>query len=208
MEWLERVLGRPQVYQATQWLWYRRGQQLKYILDWVKPRPGHRILDIGCGPATILDYLPDVTYIGYDPNPRYISFAKDRFGSRGDFRCGLLTEIPARERQTFDLVLANGVMHHLSDAELRSTVALAHEALKPGGRLVTRDGCLEAGQSWLVRLLLRNDRGAFVRSQEGYETQLRTCFPTVRAVIVRDALRLPYSLLHFEATKAAVASAH
>jgi SAM-dependent methyltransferase len=208
MEWLERVLGRPQVYEATQWLWYRRGQQLKYIREWVKPRPGDRILDIGCGPAAILDYLPDVRYVGYDPNPRYVSFAKSRFGSRGDFRCGLLTEVPASERQAFDLVLANGVMHHLSDAELSATVALAHEGLKPGGRLVTRDGCLEADQSWLVRLLLSNDRGAFVRSQAGYETQLRTCFATLRAEIVRDALRLPYSLLHFEATKAPAAAGY
>ncbi len=189
------------MYQASQWLWYRHGEQLKYIREWVKPQAGDRILDIGCGPGAILNHLPDVTYVGYDPNPRYISFAARRFGSRGDFRCGLLTEIPAGERQRFDLVLANGVMHHLSDDELRSTVALAHDALKPGGRLVTRDGCLEADQPWLIRQLLRNDRGAFVRTQEGYERHLSTRFSSLRAVIVRDALRLPYSLLHFEATK-------
>jgi SAM-dependent methyltransferase len=197
-----RLLENPAIYSATQALWYRSGEQQRYVRDWIHPRPGDRILDIGCGPASILDLLPEVHYIGYDPNPRYISAAQTRFGTRGRFHSGYLTEIPPAECGTFDIVLANGVLHHLSDAEARDILRLAGEALRPEGHLVTRDGCREESQNKLARFLLNSDRGYFVRTQTAYEALFRPAFDVVRAEIRRDVLRLPYSLLHLEAKKA------
>ena len=36
------------------------------------------VLDIGCGPADILDSLPSVKYFGYDINSNYINHAKKK----------------------------------------------------------------------------------------------------------------------------------
>ncbi len=32
-------------------------------------RPGDKIVDAGCGTGSALEFLPPVTYFGFDPNP-------------------------------------------------------------------------------------------------------------------------------------------
>ncbi|HYB76961.1 MAG TPA: class I SAM-dependent methyltransferase, partial [Candidatus Bathyarchaeia archaeon] len=46
------------------------------IGEYVKPQPGNRILDIGCGPGHVLPYLPEVEYTGFDLSPQYIETAR------------------------------------------------------------------------------------------------------------------------------------
>src|SRR5579864_2992907 len=64
-----------QLYKLTQWILYRPGEQERYVAAWIRPRQGDRVLDIGCGPAPPLQFMPAVDYVGYDPNPRYIDDA-------------------------------------------------------------------------------------------------------------------------------------
>ena len=61
------------------------------IKNYLRPSIGDRILDIGCGPADLLSYLPQVEYIGFDANSKYISDAKRRYGNQGTFICQLVT---------------------------------------------------------------------------------------------------------------------
>src|ERR1700722_18777616 len=113
-----------------------------YLSEYVRPGPGHKVLDIGCGPGDILENLPAVDYLGFDINPKYVAAAQKRFGSRGRFFCGDvgLTAID-QESASFDLVLATGVLHHLDDTHAINLFNLARRALKPSARLVTFDGC-------------------------------------------------------------------
>jgi SAM-dependent methyltransferase len=182
-------------------MWYRTGEQQRYVRDYVRPRAGDRILDIGCGPAVLLQYMQDVDYLGFDPNPDYIRDARRSFGDRGRFECGYLKSLERFGPGTFDIVMANGVLHHLSDAEASELVSLASQALKPGGRMVTRDGCYEERQSLLARLLLENDRGRHVRTLPAYQRLLSAGFEIRKAEVQRDTLRLPYSLLICECEK-------
>ncbi len=39
------------------------------IQNHVRANPGDKVIDIGCGSAEVLRYLPDVDYIGVDINP-------------------------------------------------------------------------------------------------------------------------------------------
>lgn len=57
--------------------------RLKFVENYVKPFPGMKILDLGCGPEDILAYLPDVEYWGYGISEAYIAQAKTRFGNGG-----------------------------------------------------------------------------------------------------------------------------
>ena len=113
-----------------------------YLGEYVKPAAGDKILDIGCGPADVLNYLPAVNYTGLDVGPEYIDSARKRFGSKGRFLCGDvgLATIEG-EQGAFDLVLATGVIHHLDDTQATKLFDLARLILRPAGRLVTYDGC-------------------------------------------------------------------
>ena len=168
----------------------------RHLAEHVQPVPGEKVLDIGCGPGDILEFLPGVNYTGFDVSPEYIEAAKKRYGPRGRFWCsdvGLAAI--EQERGTFDLVLATGVLHHLDDGRATKLFALAKLALCPGGRLVTYDGCFVPEQSRLTRWLLRQDRGKFVRRREEYLRLAAGCFPKVEARVRHDMLRIPYTHL-------------
>src|SRR3990167_365331 len=52
----------------------------------IKPKPGDIILDIGCGPAQILESLPKVKkYYGFYTEKQYIDYAAKKYAGRGEF---------------------------------------------------------------------------------------------------------------------------
>jgi SAM-dependent methyltransferase len=183
-------------YRLFQWMVGGESARKTYLAEYVKPAPKDKILDIGCGPADILDYLPAVNYTGLDISPEYISSAKERFGSKGRFYCGDvgLATIEG-EQGSFDLVLAIGVVHHLDDAQAYKLFALARRVLNPTGSLITYDGCYVPQQSQIARWLLGNDRGKFVRTQEEYLRLASAHFSKIEPHLRHDLLRIPYTHL-------------
>jgi SAM-dependent methyltransferase len=190
------ILGFPAGYRFFQWLVGADSAWKTYLTEYAKPVPGEKILDIGCGPADVLHYLPAVNYTGLDISPEYIASAKQRFGSRGRFFCGDvgLATIEG-EQGTFDLVLAIGVLHHLDDGQAAKLFDLARLALRPSGRLVTYDGCYVPQQSRIARWLLTKDRGKFVRPREEYLRLARARFSKVEPHLRHDLLCMPYTHL-------------
>ena len=55
----------------------------KIIRNHARARPGDKVIDIGCGPALVLQSLPDVEYFGLDIDPGYIAFARGCTAIRG-----------------------------------------------------------------------------------------------------------------------------
>lgn len=195
---LRRLLGQSYVYTAFADLAGGRARET-YACEYICARGGDRILDIGCGPGDILAYLPsDVAYTGFDANASYIAAAIDRFGERGQFFCRHIATGMLEEFAGFDLVLANGVLHHLDDQEAATLLSIAKAALKPNGRLVTLDGCYVEGQSAIARYLLERDRGRFVREKIGYTSLAGSVFRLVEAHIRHDLMRIPYSHIIME----------
>lgn len=174
------------------------------IVELLAIKSGDRVLDIGCGSATILQYLPpSIDYHGFDVSENYVAAARARFGARGNFAVQAVTPEAADRLGRFDVVTALGVLHHLTDAEANTLFTVANKVLRPGGRVVTCDGAFVAGQNRLARLLLRLDRGRYVRTPEEYIAIARQNFPGATARVLHDLLFIPYTHCIVEGARAA-----
>jgi SAM-dependent methyltransferase len=197
---LRAVFSHPAIYSSFQHLMGAHKFRVKFVDEFVRPQPGCRALDIGCGPAEILDYLPEVEYCGFDISEPYIAQAQRRYGARGEFHCRILTRTDIEELPSFDIVLVMGVLHHLNDDEAAELLRLAHDALKPGGRLLTFDPCLEPGQNPFARFLVEHDRGQNVRTRAGYASIANAVFESPR-IEVRHQAWIPYTHCFMECTR-------
>ena len=166
----------------------------------IRARPSDRILDVGCGPGSMVPYLPRSEYVGFDANSDYIQQAQRRF-PEAHFTCDRVNEYNLPQSEYFDIVIALGILHHLDDQEAVQLFRMARRTLKPQGRLITLDGVWVAGQSRFARFLLSRDRGRFVRRAEQYVALASTSFSTVNSTVRHDMLRIPYSHLILECSR-------
>ena len=163
-------------------------------LDEAELKPGERVLDIGCGPAYYFDRLPEVHYVGFDTSEPYIAYARQRFGARGDFRCGVLAAEHLSELGQFDAVLLFGLLHHLDDADCATLLDLSARALAPGGRVVSCDTTVHEGQHLVSRWMSENDRGQHVRQPASYDSLARGRFGELEAHVLDTQTRVPTSI--------------
>ncbi|MCG6537672.1 MAG: class I SAM-dependent methyltransferase, partial [Syntrophales bacterium LBB04] len=154
-----------------------------------------RILDIGCGPGYLLDYLPDVDYVGFDTDPGHIRYASQRYTGRGQFHCEQFTERVAGNIGRFDWIFMFGLLHHIDDNEAVSYLTLARDLMNPGGRLISLDGVFCKKQSPISRLLLSLDEGKFVRTEKEYTLLASGVFPSIRSVVRHDMFYFPYTII-------------
>ncbi|HAM71031.1 MAG TPA: class I SAM-dependent methyltransferase [Verrucomicrobiales bacterium] len=197
-ERIRRTLANPALYAAFARLVGGPRSVETLVREHIRPQPGFKVLDIGCGPAEILAHLGEVDYTGFDLSAEYIEAGRARYGSRARLFCQRVTRDVLPHEPCFDLVMAIGVLHHLTDGEARDLFELARGVLKPGGRLVTLDGCYVEGQSRIARFLLSRDRGEYVRTEEAYRQLAQGTFPDPRLRLRHDLLRIPFTHLVME----------
>jgi SAM-dependent methyltransferase len=197
-----KILSSPFVYDSFQMLVGSKKFRKAYISNYIQPTKQFRILDVGCGTGEILEFLPiPIEYHGYDLSPEYIKSARERYGNRGHWHCASVSDMQVEGYGTFDIVMANGVLHRLDDHEVVRLTEMASRALKPGGRFCSYDGCFIQGQNPLARFLISRDRGRNVREADGYKALIKPYFASVELVIRHDMLRVPYTHAIMVATK-------
>ncbi len=105
------------------------------IVSWLDPKPGERILDLGCGDGALTEELvrSGATVVGIDPAADLLAAAR----ARGlDVRHGDARALPFSAE--FDAVFSNAVLHWVPEAE--QAAASIRRALKPSGRFVAEFG--------------------------------------------------------------------
>ena len=165
------------------------------VNEYIQPMPGISVLDVGCGPAEILELLQDVNYIGLDHNPNYIATATKKYGAKGTFICAGVDQLNDFGLKTFDRIIILGVMHHLDDAQLAKLMMSLKDRLNQGGTLITFDVAYEDKQNLIAKLLAKNDRGKFVRTKVQYLKFIQVSFKNEQADLRHDLLRVPYTHL-------------
>lgn len=191
----KRALAFPLVFDTYQNLIGSPGAHRRIISELVRPRPNERVIDIGCGVGAIVPFLPeDIDYVGIDLSAAYIAKAQKTYGGRRSFVCTDVSAADAELLGTFDRAIAFGMLHHVPDSVADHVAALVRRVVKPGGHFFTIDPCYVPGQNAVAKFLIDNDRGQFVRDEQGYRRLVERLGP-VNATIHHDLLRLPYTQL-------------
>ena len=169
------------------------------VNDMMALAPAMRVLDVGCGTASVLRLLPTVNYVGIDHNPDYISKAEKSFGEKGKFLVCDVNDQAFKQLGVFDRVLLLGVLHHLNDSECLKLMSSLASCLAPNGRLITFDNTLAKGQHPIATMFSKLDRGRFSRSPDEYRSIIASTFEIEHQVVRHDLMRVPYSHAAFRA---------
>lgn len=105
------------------------------VFDLLAPRPGERILDLGCGDGALTEKIAaaGATVVGLDASPDFVDATRAR---------GIEAHLGDGEElgfdNEFDAVFSNAALHWMTQPE--KVVDGVHRALKPGGRFVAEFG--------------------------------------------------------------------
>jgi len=168
---------------------------------YVQPKPGQRLLDVGCGYGDLSNCLRDVKYVGVDLNQRYIAYAKRHQNDQSVFIAGDVTELSKDELGTMDCAVAIGVLHHLSDADCTRTLQALSSMLSPQGRFVAAEPAWHPDQRTTARVLAALDRGRYVREQARYVDLVSPWFESTVSEIRHDLFWFPYTHCMITATR-------
>lgn len=167
----EIILDHPIMYRALHTVTGLRRLHARLIGDVFRryeDRARVTVLDLGCGPGDTLKLIGvNGGYTGIDLNPRYVAHAS-RQAPAASFIVADVTRLKPEQLGRFDLIVALGLVHHLSDPEADAMLGAASQMLKPGGYLLSLDGCRRNGVSGFTRWLLDHDRGRHVREESAY----------------------------------------
>ncbi|MDD3435680.1 MAG: class I SAM-dependent methyltransferase [Candidatus Gastranaerophilales bacterium] len=196
---IKKILSFPQIYILWQKIVGDYKLRKIYCRDYIRTKRGDSILDIGCGPANMVHYLPkDIKYVGFDDSELYIKNAQKKFPQKNyQFFCQKINFIQNFDEK-FDIIMANAILHHIDDEEAKKLISFAKSNLKQGGRFITHDGCYTQNQSKIKKWLLKNDRGLFVRTKDEYFELFSKYFDNINIIIREDLYNIPYTIIIFE----------
>jgi len=143
-------------------------------------------LDFGCGTGEFAPCFPPARYTGVDLAPYYVQFAGKHHGGQFAVTSGAAIGLAS---QHFDAALVLGVLHHMPDTLVRTSVAELHRVLKPGATMLVMEDT-PPPDPWNVagHLMHWLDRGGYIRTNEEYRTLLAPHFTVCRNYLMRSGI--------------------
>ena len=152
-----------------------------------------KILDIGCGPAQILEHIPQCDYYGYDIDRRSIQYAKKKYYQKNyHFYCKKFNKTELKKLPKFDFIIFFGILHHLSNKEVYEILKLCKKIMKKNSKLLTEDPILLENQNVIAKFLIKKDRGLNVRDKQEYINLLKKHFKKIKNKVTHQYF-IPYT---------------
>lgn len=146
------ALGRPQLtlfYDAAIRVLTRERRWRRLLLEQLRPRPGERILDIGCGTGTLAIMIkqaePEAEVIGIDPDEQVLGIARTKAARAGVdpvFMRGFARDAD-RSGARFDKAVASLVFHQVPLEEKEAGIEAMARAVVAGGEIHIADYALQ-----------------------------------------------------------------
>ncbi len=126
--------------------WSMRELELKCrMIAQARIEAGHRVLDLGCGTATLTILLKqtnsDAEVVGIDGDFKILAIAEAKAAKAGvnlALDQGMAFDLPYPD-SSFDRVVSSLVLHHLTTENKRCTFKEIFRVLRPGGELHVLD---------------------------------------------------------------------
>jgi len=113
----------------------------RQLVEQAQIRPGHRVLDLGCGTATLTVLIkrlhPGAEVVGLDGDQEILEIARAKVARAGldiALEQGMAFALPYPV-SSFDRVLSSMVFHHLTRENKARTLQEVFRVLRPGGEL-------------------------------------------------------------------------
>jgi len=141
------------------------------VIDLLDPKPGERILDLGCGDGVLAKKLADMgcRVVGVDTSPDMINAAKE-LGIDARLLDGEALDI----EEEFDGVMSNAALHWMPDQY--AVVRGVWRALKPGGRFAA-----ECGGEGCIRIIREGMKIALIKRGLDYKSRNPWKYPELGA---------------------------
>jgi ubiquinone/menaquinone biosynthesis C-methylase UbiE len=147
---------------------------------------GLRTLDLGCGPGAFANLFDGDDYVGADLNARYIDHARRHY--KGTFLVSDARKVDLPDAR-FDQVLIFGLLHHLSDTEVRDVLTEARRLLAPGGRILAVEDIPAISRVNLIGHLIHNiENGEHIRPPDEYRALYREKATIEREEILQSGI--------------------
>ncbi len=114
-----------------------------FILKLIDPRPGEKILDLGCGWGPMLRRIEEATgdkqnLFGYTLSEEQLKHIREHFGYNVELKNFITCDYNDAE---FDKIYSIGSWEHVRHRDVPIVLEKLHRALKPGGRMVKHFFC-------------------------------------------------------------------
>lgn len=200
---ISQAFDAPRLYELFQSIVSRSGTLDRIKNEIVKPDQIMNVLDFGCGIGYHSEMFKSANYLGIEPLEACVAVANKKFAnSRVKFQVGNHSHLKSFPDNSYDLVIAIGVLHHIDTEIFTIFVKEALRILKPGGRLTTFDPVFHKQQTKLSKLIVKQDRGTWVRTESGYVEVIESNFEgIIETKIYSKLLRIPYDHIAINAVK-------
>jgi len=193
---LRKILEFSFVYNFWQRITGSESAKRKIIQNHVQPFSKAKWLDIGCGTGALLEHVDtklEIDFVGYDLNPEYITFAKNKYATRGRFYCTSINGAKLFE-ENFDIATAIAIVHHLNDMETEKLFELARKSISPSGVFFLAEPVWTDKQSKLEKYLMSKDRGQSIRHKEEYVRLAEKTFSKIESFILPKLYNIPWTV--------------